>query len=77
MTSGVFPNSVRVFLSQNLDFDLDTLFGFGLERFWTASRPWCTALMGRPVTSHRTDRAATPKDHLRGAASSRAGSDGG
>lgn len=33
MTSGAFPNSARIFLTQDLSFDLDTLFEFGLTRF--------------------------------------------
>ena len=33
MTSGAFPNSARIFLTQAIAFDLDTLFEFGLARF--------------------------------------------
>jgi hypothetical protein len=33
MTSGKFPNSARIFLGQPLEFDLDTLFEFGLTCF--------------------------------------------
>jgi DNA-binding transcriptional regulator YhcF (GntR family) len=33
MGSGAFPNSARIFLSQDLTFDLDALFDFGLTRF--------------------------------------------
>jgi DNA-binding transcriptional regulator YhcF (GntR family) len=33
MSSGAYPNSARIFLRQDIDFDLDTLFAFGLDRF--------------------------------------------
>jgi DNA-binding transcriptional regulator YhcF (GntR family) len=33
MTTAGFPNSARIFLAQDMTFDLDTLFAFGLARF--------------------------------------------